>query len=138
MSEAEGEITKHHSNTPIIDSSRIRGLTLPLTLTLSFILFLYLSFFCFYKKAFGFYVKHITQMRFRRKKTGAENRSRLWIKYDYFTMLATSAAKSSCLFSMPSPFSKRMNFLIAIEPPSFLAVASVYLPTVMELSFTNS
>ena len=23
MSEAEGEITKHHSNTPIIDSSRI-------------------------------------------------------------------------------------------------------------------
>ena len=38
-------------------------------------------------------------------------------------MLATSSAKLSSRFSMPSPFSKRTKLLILISPPSSFAVA---------------
>ena len=46
--------------------------------------------------------------------------------WNYLTIEATSAAKSSWRFSMPSPFSKRTNFLISMLPPSSLAVFLVY------------
>ncbi len=42
---------------------------------------------------------------------------------------ATSAAKSSTFFSIPSPVSKRMNFLTVILAPFSLATCSTYLAT---------
>lgn len=49
------------------------------------------------------------------------------VKETYFTMLATSSAKLSARFSMPSPFSKRTNFTTSILPPSSLAVLAIIL-----------
>ena len=46
------------------------------------------------------------------------------IQINYLVILATSAAKSSTFFSMPSPRSKRTHSTTLIEPPSFLASAS--------------
>ena len=57
---------------------------------------------------------------------------------DYFTMLATSSAKLSFLFSRPSPFSKRVKLSIEMLPPSSLATLSVYLAMVRSPSLTNS
>ena len=56
------------------------------------------------------------------------------IAKDYFTMPATSEAKSSTRFSRPSPFSNRVYAAILISPPSSLATDSVYCFTVMLLS----
>ena len=49
----------------------------------------------------------------------------LW-KLNYFTMLATSAAKSSARFSRPSPFWKRANLTILMSPPRSFATFAVY------------
>lgn len=45
---------------------------------------------------------------------------------NYFTMLATSDAKSSARFSRPSPLTKRANLTILISPPKSLATLAVY------------
>ena len=42
-----------------------------------------------------------------------------------FIWAATSAAKSSCFFSMPSPVAKRTAFTNFTEPPSFLAASAM-------------
>lgn len=55
----------------------------------------------------------------------------------YFTILATSAARSSSLFSMPSPFSKRANLTMEMLPPSSFATWAVYLATVRSWSLTK-
>ena len=55
-----------------------------------------------------------------------------------FTMEAISAAKFSCFFSMPSPFSKRTASLKVTVPPSALAAEAIYFSTVRVLSLTNS
>ena len=47
-------------------------------------------------------------------------------RLNYFTMLATSAAKSSARFSRPSPFWKRVNLTILMSPPRSLATLAVY------------
>ena len=47
-------------------------------------------------------------------------------RLNYFTMLATSAAKSSARFSRPSPFWKRANLTILMSPPRSLATLAVY------------
>ena len=50
-----------------------------------------------------------------------QNRSGCAIqRINYLTMLATSLAKSSFLFSRPSPFSKRTKSVTFIAPPAFL------------------
>lgn len=56
----------------------------------------------------------------------------------YCAMEATSAAKSSTFFSMPSPFSKRVNFTNLISPPSSLATALICSSTVTLFSLTNA
>lgn len=55
----------------------------------------------------------------------------------YFTILATSEARSSSLFSMPSPFSKRANLTMEMLPPSSFATWAVYLATVRSWSLTK-
>ncbi|HAQ63896.1 MAG TPA: hypothetical protein DCR23_05480 [Ruminococcaceae bacterium] len=55
----------------------------------------------------------------KNKKTGMQQHSCFSLfQSDYLTMLAISAAKSSCFFSMPSPLAKRTNSLALISPPS--------------------
>ena len=56
----------------------------------------------------------------------------------YFTMLATSEAKSSSLFWRPSPFSKRTNSTIFISVPAAFAVLSTNCSTVTLPSFTKA
>ena len=48
---------------------------------------------------------------------------------NYFTMLATSAAKSSAFFSMPSPLAKRTNPFALMSEPIALATLAIYPPT---------
>ena len=56
----------------------------------------------------------------------------------YFTIPATSAAKSSSRFWMPSPFSKRVYSTSLSEPPAFFAHSSMYCATDRLPSFTNA
>ena len=53
-------------------------------------------------------------------------------------MLATSAAKSSSAFSMPSPVWKRVNALTVILPPSCLATSAMCFSTEVLFSFTKA
>ena len=56
----------------------------------------------------------------------------------YLAMEATSAAKSSCFFSIPSPFSKRTHLASLISPPSSLATAAICCSTETLFSLTNA
>ena len=56
----------------------------------------------------------------------------------YLIIEAISAAKSSCFFSMPSPFSKRTASFSVTFTPAALATAATYCSTVMVLSLTKS
>ena len=56
----------------------------------------------------------------------------------YLAMDATSAAKSSTFFSMPSPFSKRTHFTSLISPPSSLATALMWFSTETLFSLTKA
>ena len=59
-------------------------------------------------------------------------------KENQWIMLATSAAKSSSAFSMPSPVWKRVNALTAILPPSCLATSAMCFSTETLFSFTKA
>ena len=72
-----------------------------------------------------------------------------WLKYcvgmrgitttsDYLIMEATSAAKSSSAFSMPSPVANRVNALTVMEPPSSLATAATCFSTEILFSLTKA
>lgn len=56
----------------------------------------------------------------------------------YFAIEATSAAKSSTFFSMPSPFSKRVNLTSLISPPSSFATSLMCCSTETLFSLTNA
>ena len=56
----------------------------------------------------------------------------------YFAIEATSAAKSSCFFSMPSPFSKRTHLASLISPPSSFATAAMCCSTETLFSLTKA
>ncbi len=60
------------------------------------------------------------------------------LRLNYLTMLATSSAKLSSFFSMPSPFSIRAKSTTAILPPSSAATLSTYFWIVRSPSLTNS
>ena len=60
------------------------------------------------------------------------------LKKPYFAIEATSAAKSSCFFSMPSPFSKRTHLTSLISPPSSLATAAMCCSTETLFSLTKA
>lgn len=56
----------------------------------------------------------------------------------YLIMEATSAAKSSSAFSMPSPVAKRVKALTWMEPPSCLATSATCFSTEILFSFTKA
>ena len=60
------------------------------------------------------------------------------VQKTYLIMEATSAAKSSSFFSMPSPVSKRVNALTAMEPPSCLATSAMCFSTEILFSLTKA
>ena len=60
------------------------------------------------------------------KKSGVtDGHTAFWCNI-YFTIEATSLAKSSSRFWIPSPFSKRTKFTRVIAPPATLACCSMY------------
>lgn len=59
-------------------------------------------------------------------------------RINYLTMLATSLAKSSFLFSRPSPFSKRTKSVTFIVPPAFFASSAMYCSTERSPFLTNA
>ena len=59
-------------------------------------------------------------------------------RFSYFIMEATSAAKSSSAFSMPSPVMKRVKALTTILPPSSLATAATCCSTEILFSLTKA